>query len=364
MQPYFILLFLQEIPSVTPVTHYLQFFLTGSTGLQQLPEYFSVGILDGVQINYYDSNTRRAVPKQNWMSQNEETKYWEEQTQKAMFDEQLFNGNIEIVKRRLNHSEGIHTYLRTYGCEWDDETDEVNGFEHFGFDGEDFLSFDLETESWIAPVPQAVFTKQKWDNNKAWMTQEKFFLTQTCPEWLKKFVKLGETSLSRKDLPLVSLVQKTSSSPITCHATGFYPNRADLFWQKDEEELHEEEVKGEILPNHDGSFQMSVDLDLSGVEYEDWRMYSCVFQLAGVKEDIITKLDKDVILSNQNKRRSHHGVLPPVAVTVGFVVILLVIRHVLINRNNQAPESPSSSGQHASIQTRSSEEHNMLPSTA
>ena len=58
---------------------------------------------------------------------------------------------------------------------------------------------------------------------------------------------------------------------------------------------------GEILPNHDGTFQMSVDLDLSSVTPGDWRRYECVFQLSGVKDDIVTKLDKDVIRTNEGK---------------------------------------------------------------
>lgn len=96
----------------------------------------------------------------------------------------------------------------------------------------------------------------------------------------------------------MSLLQKTPSSPVSCHATGFYPDRAALIWRKDEEELHEDVDRGEILPNHDGTFQMSVDLNLSSVTPEDWRRYDCVFQLSGVKDDIVTRLDKDKIRTN------------------------------------------------------------------
>ncbi|KAG7219350.1 hypothetical protein INR49_019110 [Caranx melampygus] len=94
---------------------------------------------------------------------------------------------------------------------------------------------------------------------------------------------------------------KTPSSPVSCHATGFYPHRALLFWTKDGEELHEDVDQGEILPNHDGTFQMTVDLDVSSVKAEDWRRYDCVFQLSGVKDDIITKLDKAQIRTNMEK---------------------------------------------------------------
>ncbi|KAM7373608.1 hypothetical protein PAMP_008448 [Pampus punctatissimus] len=77
------------------------------------------------------------------------------------------------------------------------------------------------------------------------------------------------------------------TADVSCHATGFYPNRAMMFWRKDGEELHDGVEPGEILPNHDGSFQMSVDLDLSSVKPEDWRKYECVFQLSGVKNIVI-----------------------------------------------------------------------------
>ena len=99
----------------------------------------------------------------------------------------------------------------------------------------------------------------------------------------------------------MSLLQKTPSSPVSCLATGFYPHRASLVWRKDGEELHEEVDHGEILPNHDGTFQMSVDLKLSSVTPEDWTRYDCVFQLSGVNEDIITRLDKAVIKTNEGK---------------------------------------------------------------
>ncbi|KAM9340260.1 uncharacterized protein ABDE67_015998 [Symphorus nematophorus] len=102
-------------------------------------------------------------------------------------------------------------------------------------------------------------------------------------------------------LPSVSLLQKTSSSPVSCHATGFYPERASLIWRKDGEELYEDVDHGEILPNHDGTFQMSIDLKLSSVQPEDWRRYDCVFQPSGVKDNLVTRLDKAVIRTNRGK---------------------------------------------------------------
>ncbi|KAI3358877.1 hypothetical protein L3Q82_015266, partial [Scortum barcoo] len=197
-------------------------------------------------------------------------------------------------------------YRGCCGCEWDDETGEVNGFNQYRFyDGEDFISLDLKTLTWIASKPQAVTTKLRWDADKA-RTKISMKITSLrfYPEWLKKYLTFGKSSLLRTDLPSVSLLQKSPSSPVSCHATGFYPDRATLIWRKDGEELHEDVDHGEILPNHDGSFQMSVDLKLSSVTPEDWSRYDCVFHLSGVKDDIVTKLDKAEIRTNWGENES------------------------------------------------------------
>ncbi|XP_055081078.1 major histocompatibility complex class I-related gene protein-like isoform X2 [Periophthalmus magnuspinnatus] len=122
-----------------------------------------------------------------------------------------------------------------------------------------------------------------------------------------------------EELPTISLLQKSSSSPVTCHASGFYPNRAMLFWTKDGHELYEGVDPGEILPNHDGTFQKSVELDVSSVPLGDWGRYHCVFQLSGVKEDVLTQLDKDSIRTNERKMH-----MSPISITVCIIPALVV----------------------------------------
>ncbi|XP_033830812.2 major histocompatibility complex class I-related gene protein-like [Periophthalmus magnuspinnatus] len=104
------------------------------------------------------------------------------------------------------------------------------------------------------------------------------------------------------ELPTISLLQNSSSSPVTCHASGFYPNSAMLFWTKDGHELYEGVDPGEILPNHDGTFQKSVELDVSSVPLGDWGRYNCVFRFSDdAGKSISIKLDRDVIKSKPRK---------------------------------------------------------------
>ncbi|XP_033976036.1 major histocompatibility complex class I-related gene protein-like [Trematomus bernacchii] len=328
------------------VPHSLQYFYTGSSQVPNFPEFVVVGLVDDIQIDHYDSNTRRAVTKQDWMNRvtEDDPQYLERNTGYYVGDQQRFKVNIDILKQRFNQTGGVHIFQQMYGCDWDDETGEVKGYDHFGFDGEDFLILDLETESWIAPRPQAVFTKQSWDKDKAKMAQKKNYYTQRCPEYLKKYVNLGRSSLMRTEIPSVSLLQKSPSSPVSCHATGFYPDRALMFWTRDGEELHENVDHGEILPNHDGSFQMSVDLDVSSFPAEHWGKYRCVFQLSGVEEDHVIVLDSAVIRTNRGNPLLLLFIIGAVVAALALLLAgigFLVYRKRNANKNTPSPASSS-----------------------
>ncbi|XP_025758231.1 class I histocompatibility antigen, F10 alpha chain isoform X4 [Oreochromis niloticus] len=141
-------------------------------------------------------------------------------------------------------------------------------------------------------------------------------------------------------LPKVSLLQKTPSSPVSCHATGFYPDRAVMFWRKDGVQLHEGVDPGEILPNNDGTFQMSIDLNVSSVTPEDWQRYDCVFQLAGVNEHIITKLDKTAIRTNWAEKPADMVTFISAAVVLLTVTIITAVAFVAYKKK-KAPDDGS-----------------------
>ncbi|KAG8004852.1 Major histocompatibility complex class I-related gene protein, partial [Nibea albiflora] len=317
------------------VKHSLKYFLTATSGLPNFPEFVGAAVVNDVQLGYCDSNIKTAEPKQDWMRKfiQDDPQHLEWYALKCLGNQQVFRANIDGLKQRLNQTGGVHILQRMNGCEWDDETGEVHGFNQYGYDGEDFISLDLKTLTWIAPKPQAFITKLRWDTEKSRLDYNKNYYIYKCPDWLKKYVHHGKNFLQRRELPSVSLLQKTPSSPVTCHATGFYPDRAMMFWRKDEEELHEDVEHGEILPNHDGTFQMSIDLNLSSVTPEDWRRYHCVFHLSGVKDDIVTRLDKAVIRSNWG---STSGFTPGsvVGVTVGLLLLSAGITGLFMWRRN------------------------------
>ncbi|XP_019740145.1 class I histocompatibility antigen, F10 alpha chain-like [Hippocampus comes] len=289
--------------------------------------------------------------------------YWEMETQRNVVNEHVFLVNIGIAKERFNHTGGVHIIQWMFGCEWNDETNETDGCNQHSYDGEDFIALDTKTMTYVAANPQAFITTLKWNRDQDRKEYRKHYYTEMCPSLLRRLVNYGQKVLMRTELPKVSLLQKTPSSPVTCHASGFYPHMADLFWRKDGEQLHEDVDSGQTLPNHDGTFQMMVDLRLE-VTDEVEGQYECVFQLAGVKGEIVTKLEKRNILSNarnEAETRKKIGTIAALLVVVALVVVIVVIVVVIMRRLNRSHDIETSSSSDGELSSES--ERQMLSKT-
>nr|BAD89553.1 major histocompatibility complex class I [Oncorhynchus mykiss] len=335
----FCLLFLW-IPSSSADPHSLKYLYTAVSGDTDFPEFTVVGLLDDQQFVHFGSNTKTLVNDAEWM--NKTGKYYNDLYNEPLINQyEGFKNLITFAKKQFNQtqSKGVHTIQNLYGCEWNDETELQDYFHHYGYDGEDFISLDMKTVRWITSVQQADTIKQKWDDNSKDLHYLKWYFTKECIDTLKKYVDFASSVLKKIVPPSVSLLQKTPSSPVTCHATGFYPSGVMVSWQKDGQEQHEDVLHGEILLNGDGTFQKSAHLTIDSEKWEN-NNYTCVVEH---KENIIAiRLNQSVIKTNSVKPSEY----VPIIIGLGVVAVILlvlvpIITFIMWNRKSTASDDGS-----------------------
>uniref|UniRef100_A0A3Q2CSU7 Major histocompatibility complex class I-related gene protein-like n=3 Tax=Cyprinodon variegatus TaxID=28743 RepID=A0A3Q2CSU7_CYPVA len=325
--------------------HSMKFFFTSSTGLTFFSEFEILVTVDDIPVACCDGANKTMKLYYDWVKQflNDDPALH------SWYQDQCFNllstnfkDSLPILKQIFKQPEGIHTFQLLYSCEKDEETQKVNTVLVYGYDGEGFIALDLETQIWIALTPQAIPFKRLWDTNKARILWNKNILTQECPGWIESLLNGGKSILLRTEHPTLSLLQKTSSSPVSCHATGFYPKTALMFWRKDGEEIHEEVEHGGILPNNDETFQMRVYLNVSSISLEDWRRYKCVFQLLGKEEETIQLDEKEI---KSNRERPSNPTIPIISAVIASVLVSIagaagyVVYKKNTNRHQPVPSS-------------------------
>ncbi|XP_052389851.1 patr class I histocompatibility antigen, B-1 alpha chain-like isoform X2 [Carassius gibelio] len=224
------LLFLLGAHLACARTHSMRYFYTGVSGISDFPEFTAVALVDDEQFMYFDSNTKKAVPKTEWIRQNEGEDYWNGETKIFTGTYPAFKINIQNLKKLFNQSAGVHTWQQMCGCELDDDGTK-RGYWQYGFDGEDFLSLDKSTLTWTAASPQAVLTKHKWEVNRAIIEQQKAYLENTCIDWLQKYVRYGKETLERKGRNISCLYNHFISST---HRYSIY-----LFTRKQKSCIHQ-----------------------------------------------------------------------------------------------------------------------------
>uniref|UniRef100_A0A8C1YA23 Ig-like domain-containing protein n=1 Tax=Cyprinus carpio TaxID=7962 RepID=A0A8C1YA23_CYPCA len=292
--------------------------------IEGIPEISSVAALDGRQIDYYDSEIKMLIPRQDWMKEFISGDRFKEYTEIRERVQQTNKINITVLMQQFNQTHGVHTYQRMYGCEWDNETGYSRGFDQHGYDGQDFILLDMNELRYFTPVQQGVITMYKWNNNRAQLELLRQYYQHECVNWLQHFLKLRKVDLERA--PEVSLLQKDPSSPVVCHVTSFYPSGVTITWLRNGQEHDEDVDLEELLPNEDGTFQRTSFLNIPPDEWEK-NQFVCEVQHRGRTFRKI--LTADEIKSN-NKAVHCCGFIEAVirlvlSVLVGVATVIILV---------------------------------------
>ncbi|XP_060541631.1 class I histocompatibility antigen, F10 alpha chain-like isoform X2 [Pantherophis guttatus] len=269
-------------------SHSMKYFSTAIWDPGQgLPHFVTVGYVDGQVFVHYDSHSRRMKPRVSWMEKvgKEDPQYWDTETQKARGHEEVFREDLKILRNRYNQSEGLHIIQWMSGCElWRDGS--KGGFNQHGYDGRNFITFDKETLTWVAPDPQAQITQRKWDAVPGWNQGWKTYLEGECIEWLEKYLSYGNETLLRTEPPVVTVSRRKVKDGMemrVCRVDGFYPRAIDASWRRDGEVWLQGTSNRSVAPNMDGTYHYWLSIQINPKERDHYR---CHVEHDGLQEPL------------------------------------------------------------------------------
>ncbi|KAI1886295.1 hypothetical protein AGOR_G00212530 [Albula goreensis] len=287
--------------SVSTDSHSLRYLYTLTVDGDGAARFLSVGVLDGVQIDRFDSAIERL----------------------HHHDEEFFN-----------HSKGeTHTFQAMCECGFSDDGLTWGGIRN-AHDGRDFLTFDPAGRGWLAVAPQvdqasAQRVKQQWDQRDQWNWDVGHYVETACPERLRMFLRYGEETLRKRDAPSVSLHPQTDRA--TCLATGFYPQGAVVSWAEEEGGPVPGHwlLGGEEVPNGDGTFQVRLTVKPNTTEGQ---RYVCRVEHSS--------LDGPVLMAWEITQNGGNMATVIVIVVLLLLLILLAIILILKHRRGRPQSRP------------------------
>ncbi|XP_064839773.1 major histocompatibility complex class I-related gene protein-like isoform X4 [Oncorhynchus masou masou] len=280
--------------------NYIYTALSKPVELPGIHEFTAMGMMNEKQIDYYDSVSKKKVPKQDWMREKLPADYWDKGTQSRKSKEQWFKVNVNILMDRMRHNNtDVHILQWKHGCEIDRQSDGtlkfIKGTDQYSYDGNDFLAFDDATMQWVAPVVQAQPTKRKWDGVQILNQYTKGYLEKECVDWLSKFMKYQDKEFSSADSPpnVYAFAKKAKTAGnirLTCMATGFYPKDVIMHIKKNGVPLTERDgvQSTGVLPNDDDTYQIRMSVQIPEA---DKKTYECYVNHTSLKEPIVEKWD-------------------------------------------------------------------------
>ncbi|XP_069055020.1 BOLA class I histocompatibility antigen, alpha chain BL3-7-like [Lepisosteus oculatus] len=274
-----------EVPVKAADSHSLWYFFTLTMGQTQMSEFVAVGMVDDIQVEYYNSEIGKIISRRHWHPGSE-------------------------VEEATNKS-------------WDT------------YDDQDVVVYNMKSHSWTLLIPQVVIDMARLQATK-FLTEN--FYQPLCGQILKSYLLQERNRLMRRVKPKVRVFQKKSGvsggTEVVCLATGFYPRAVEVTVLRDGHPIPEQELRGgEVLPNGDGTYQLRKSLRVSEEEQSERRNYPCRVQHSGLDN----KLEVNWVLTDPEPD-VNTGLIAGVVIGVLTVALLLPVSAFVLWRKKRQGE--------------------------
>ncbi|KAM3608195.1 uncharacterized protein V6R79_020688 [Siganus canaliculatus] len=188
--------------------HSLQLLSTARVDPGVRPQFEQLTLCDGVPISYCDSDTKKEQPRpaleSGPVAPTCADGYYEFLS--SVHDISLVsNGSAEVVQRRRG------CLLSTNGT--------LSSFESWAVDGEDFIQFDADSQTWTPLSASAQKLQQRWNKKKEQNHFYSVFIKKRCPKMMSK-VRLKVTEQKTEMRVFGKAIDSRREALLRCHVTS------------------------------------------------------------------------------------------------------------------------------------------------
>ncbi|XP_072885810.1 major histocompatibility complex class I-related gene protein-like [Hemitrygon akajei] len=260
-------------------SHSLMYFYLQSINITELPAFFRIGMLDDLQIDYYNSTLREVEIKRQWIADALSIDYQKEQ-------KEITDSLHEFLSTHLQQFTSIVTFSYIqglWGCTQSGNM--VNAILKFNIPDLGEVSCDINEEKCTGTGVLAAFNNQLNQLNFTVVTAFKI----NCIQSLQRAVQLGKEAFERQVAPEAQVSTRrptaTAGESLSCIITPFYPRAINATWLKNGQVVSEG-YKVTVLPNYNDTYWMELVIELQG---NNPNIYACHVEHSSLTQALVVK---------------------------------------------------------------------------
>ncbi|XP_032124954.1 MHC class I polypeptide-related sequence B-like isoform X1 [Sapajus apella] len=228
------------------------------------------------------------------------------------------------IKRKKG---ALHSLQEIRRCEIH-EDNSTKSFRHFYYDGELFLSQNLDTQEWTVPESSGAQILSVNITNVLDEKAKKAGVVRADCLWKLQGYLESLVCVGRTVPPMVNVTRSEDSDGninVTCWASGFCPPNITLTWHQDGVSLsHDAQQSEGVLPDGNGTYQTWVTIRIRQGEEQ---RFTCYMEHSGNLSTHPVPHGKVVVLEIQQPASPH---VPAAAAPVSAIIDVIIAGVIII----------------------------------